>query len=66
MVMMKVVTVMMTMMVMMNVYMHLMRLVLSGLKVGRTSCGDDESGDNGDDNDGEDECLHALDETGVE
>ena len=50
----------------MNIYMHLMRQVLSGLKVGRTCCGDDESGDNGDDKGGEDERLHAPDETGVE
>ena len=36
------------------------------MKVGQMSGGDDENGDNGDDNDGEDECLQAFDETGAE
>ena len=45
MVMMKVVTVMMTMMARMNVYMHLMRQVLSGMKVWSMSGGVNESGD---------------------
>ena len=42
-----------------------MRQMLDGMRVGRVSGSDDESGDSGDGSDGKDEHLHAPDKTGI-